>query len=97
VILECVNGAFRPIAAMHVWTDELKGGVLLEGNCFFIGGAGFAIQDLEMNGEPLGRQMHHNGAVCCNAVAVALGFESLLEDEVAVGMEGNHDVLVAGA
>jgi hypothetical protein len=30
-------------------------------------------------------------------VAVALGFEDLLENEVAVGVEGNHDVLVAGA
>ncbi len=30
-------------------------------------------------------------------MAVALGFEDLLENEVAVGVEGNHDVLVAGA
>jgi hypothetical protein len=96
VILECANGAFHPIAAMHVWRDKLEGGIPLEGDCFFIGGAGFVIQDLEINGEPLGRQTCHNGVVCCNVVAVALGFESLLEDEVAIGMEGNHDVLVAG-
>ncbi len=30
-------------------------------------------------------------------MVVALGFEGLLENEVAVGVEGNHDVLVAGA
>ncbi len=29
-------------------------------------------------------------------LAVALGFEGLLKDEVVIGMEGNHDVLVAG-
>ncbi len=30
-------------------------------------------------------------------MAVTLGLESLLEDEVAIGVEGNHDILVAGA
>jgi hypothetical protein len=42
-------------------------------------------------------QRHHNGVIHCNAVAFALGFEGLLENEVAVGMEGNDYVLVAGA
>ncbi len=82
---------------MHVWRGELESGVPFEGDCFFIGGAGFVIQDLEINGEPPSRQMHHNGVIPCDAVAVALGFEGLLENEVAVGMEGNHDILVAGA
>ncbi len=95
MILERANGAFYPIAAMHVWRDKLEGGVPLEGDCFFIGRAGFVIQDLEINREPLGHQTSHNGVVCCDAVAVTLGFESLLEDEVAIGIEGNHDILVA--
>jgi hypothetical protein len=30
-------------------------------------------------------------------MAVALGLEGLLEDAIAIGMEGNHDVLVARA
>ncbi len=30
-------------------------------------------------------------------MAVALGFESLLEDEVAISMEGNHYILIARA
>ncbi len=29
-------------------------------------------------------------------MAVALGFEGLLENKVAIGVEGNHDILVAG-
>ncbi len=96
MILERVNGALHPIAAMHVWRDKLEGGIPLEGDCFFIGGAGFVIQDLEINEEPTGCQTGHNSVVCCNAVAVTLGLESLLEDEVAVSMEGNHDTLVGG-
>ncbi len=51
VVLECANGAFCPIAVMHVWRDELEGGVPLEGDCFFISRAGFVIQDLEINRE----------------------------------------------
>jgi hypothetical protein len=30
-------------------------------------------------------------------VAVALGLECLLEDKIAVGMEGNHDIMVSRA
>ncbi len=83
---------------MHVWRDKLEGGFPFEGDCFFIGGTGFVIQDLEINGEPPGRQTCHNGIISCNAVAVTFGFEGLLEDEVlAISVEGNHDVLVAGA
>ncbi len=82
---------------MNVWRDELEGGIPLEGDCFFISGAGFVIQDLEINGEPLGRQRSHDGVVGSNAVAVTLGLEGLLEDEVAVGVEGNHDILISGA
>ncbi len=97
VVLEPANEALCPIAAMHVWRDKLEGGVPLEDDCFFISRAGFVIQDLEINGEPTGRQTSHDCFVGCNAVAVTLGLEGLLEDEVAVGMEGNNDILVAGA
>jgi hypothetical protein len=92
VILERANGTFRPIVAMHVWRDDLEGGVPLEGDCFFIGRAGFVFKDLEIIGESPGGKTSHNGVVRCNSVAVAFEFESLLEDEIAVGMEGNHDI-----
>jgi hypothetical protein len=75
----------------------LESGVPFEGDCFFKGGAGFVIQDLGINGEPLGHQKRHNGVIHCDAVVVALGFEGLLKNEVAASVEGNHDVLVAGA
>ncbi len=97
VVLEHANGMLYLIAAMHVWRDKLEGGIPLKGDCFFISGAGFVTQDLEINGEPTGHQMSHDCVVGCNAVAVSLGLEGLLEDEVAIGMEGNHDILVARA
>ncbi len=95
VVLESANGAFHPIAAIHVWRYKLEGGIPLEGGCFFINGTGFVIQDLEINGEPTGHQMSHDCVVGCNVVAVTHGLKGVLEDEVAVGMEGNHDILVA--
>jgi hypothetical protein len=94
MVLERANGVFHPIAVMHVWRDKLEGGIPLEGDCFFISGAGFVIQDLEINREPTGCQTSHNCVLGCNAVAVTLGLEGLLEDEVAIGVEGNHDILV---
>ncbi len=97
MVLKHANGALCLIVAMHVWRDELEGGVPLESDCFFISGAGFVIQDLEINREPTGCQTSHNGVVGCDMVAVTHGLEGLLEDEVAVGLEGNHDILVAGA
>ncbi len=96
VIIERANGTIPLIAVMHVWRDKLEGGVPFEGDFLFISGAGFVIQDLEINREPPGHQKCHNGVIHCDAVAVALGFEGLLENEVAGGMEGNHDTLVAG-
>ncbi len=86
VVLECVNGALCPIAAMHAWRDELEGDIPLEGDCLFVSKAGFIIQDLDINREPTGRQMRHNSVVGCNAVAITLGLEGLLEDEVAVAI-----------
>ncbi len=75
----------------------MESGIPLEGDHFFIGGAGFIIQDLEINREPPGCKTSHNSVLCPNAVAVTLGLVSLLEDEVAISVEGNHDILVAGA
>ncbi len=80
---------------MHVWRDKLQSSIPFEGDCFFIGSAGFVIQDLEINGENMGHQTSHNGVVCCNAVVVTLGFDGLLE-KITIGVEGNHGILVAG-
>ncbi len=43
----------------------------------------------------MGCQTRHDGIVCSNAVGVALAFEGLLEDEIAIGVIGIHDILVA--
>ncbi len=76
---------------------KLKLGVPLEGDGFLISGTGFIVQDLEVDSKAMGRQPCHDGIVGGNAVAVIPGLEGLLENEVAVGMVGNHHILVARA
>jgi hypothetical protein len=39
--------------------------------------------------------MGHDGVVGSNAMFVAPGLEGLLEDEITIGVKGNHDILVA--
>ncbi len=85
------------IAVVHVRRDELKLGIPLEGDGFLISGAGFIVQDLEVNSEAASRQPCHDGIVGGNAVAVIPGLEGLLENEVAIGMVGDHHILVARA
>jgi hypothetical protein len=41
--------------------------------------------------------LRHDGIVCSNAVGVTPAFEALLEDEIAISVIGNHDILVARA
>ncbi len=88
---------FSPVLAMHNWWDKLESGVPLECNGFFVCRAGLVVENLEINQNTPGCQAFHNGIVGCNAMAVAFGLECLLEDEIAIGVEGNHDVLVPQA
>jgi hypothetical protein len=44
----------------------------------------------------VGRKARHDGVVGSNAVFITPGLEGLLEDEVAIGVIGNHHILVAG-
>ncbi len=97
MVLECANGPLRLIAAVHVGRDELKLGVPLEGDGFLMSGAGFIVQDFEVNSEATGRQPCHDGIVGGNVVAVIPGLEGLLENEVSIGMVGDHHILVARA
>ncbi len=94
MVLERANSAFSLVLAMHIWWDKLDFGILLEGNGFFVCRAGLVVKNLEVNQKPPGCQTCHNGIVGCNAMAVALGLECLLENKIAIGVEGNHDVLV---
>ncbi len=94
MVLEGANGALRPITAMHVRRDELEFGVPLEGDGFFVCRAGFVIQDLEVNGETTGGQVSPARVVGGNAMAITLGLEGLLKDEIAVCVKGDHHILV---
>ena len=96
VVLEGANGPFCPIAAMHVRRNKLEGGLPLEDDSFFVGRAGFIIQDLEINGETPSSQAGHDCVVGGNPMSIALGLEGLLKNEVAIGMKGDPHILVTG-
>jgi hypothetical protein len=83
------------ITPNNVWRDELDFGIPLEGDGFFVRRACFVIQDLEINGETSGSQTRHDRVVGSNAMAITLGLEGLLKDEVAVSVKGNHHIPVA--
>jgi hypothetical protein len=94
MVLECANSTFSPVSAMHVRWDKLEFCIPLEGDCFFVCHAGLVVENLEVHQETSGCQACHNGILGCNAMAVTFGLECLLEDEIAISVEGNHDVLV---
>jgi hypothetical protein len=68
--------------------------VPLEGDCFLVCHAGLVVKNLEVHQETPCCQACHNGIVGCNSMVVTFGLECLLEDEIAIGVEGDHDVLV---
>jgi len=78
VVLEGANGLLCPIAAMHVRGNKLEGGIPLEGDGYFVGQAGFVIQDLEINGETPGGQAGHDQVAGGDLISIALGLEGLL-------------------
>ncbi len=67
--------------------------VPLEGDYLLVCHAGLFVKNLEVHQET-SCQACHNGIVDCNTIVVTFGLESLLEDEIAIGVEGDHDVLV---
>jgi hypothetical protein len=97
VTLKSADGALRPIPAVHVWGDELELGFPLDGDGFLVRGASLIVENLEVNGKAACHQPCHDSIVGHNPMTVIPGLESLLEDEVAIGMEGNHHILVAQA
>ncbi len=80
---------------MHVWWDKLEFCVPLEGDCFLVFCAGLVVKNLEVHQEIPCCQACHNGIVGCNLMVVTFGLERLLEDEIAISLEGNHNVLVS--
>ncbi len=54
--------------------------------------AGFIVQDLEINKITSGHQTSHDSVVGSDMVGVAPALEGLLEDKVALGMIGIHNI-----
>jgi hypothetical protein len=94
MVLERANSTFSPVLAMHIWWDKLEFCIPLEGDGFFVCHAGFVVKNLEVNQKTPGRQACHNGIVGCNAMVVTFGLDCLLEDDIAICVKDNHDILV---
>jgi hypothetical protein len=97
VVLERGNSVFSPVSAMHVWWDKLEFCVPLEGYCFLVCRTGLIVKNLEVYQETPCCQACHNGIVGCNSMVVTFELECLLEEEIAINVDGNHDVLVPRA
>jgi hypothetical protein len=97
MVLDCANSVFSLVLVMHIRWDKLEFCIPLEGDCFFVCHAGLVVKNLEVHQETPGCQVCYNGIVGCNAMAVTFGLECLLEDEIAIRVEGGHDVLVPRA
>jgi hypothetical protein len=97
VVLERVNSTFSPVLAMHVQWDKLEFCVPLEGDCFLVCRAGLVVKNLEVHRETPCCKAFNNRIVGYNLMAVTFGLERLLEDEIAISVESDHDVLIPQA
>ena len=96
MILKGPDGALGSIASVHFRGNQLELGLPFERDGFFVGSTGFIVQDLKIHGETMRGETRHDGIVGGNTVGVSSSLERLLEDQVAIRMVGNHDILVAG-
>jgi hypothetical protein len=97
VVLERANSALSLVLGMHVRWDKLEFCIPFEGDCFLVCRAGLVVKNLEVPQETPCCQACHKGIVGCNSMAVTSGLERLLKDEIAIGLESDHDVLVPWA
>ncbi len=95
MVLESPDCTLSPVAMMHVWGYQLKLGLPGDSDGMLLGYTSLIVEDLEIDCKTAGCQRGHDGFVGSNAMLVAPGLEGLLEDEIAIGVIGNHDVLVS--
>ena len=95
VALESVDDALCPIPAVHVQGDKLELGFPLDCDGFLVCGASLIVKNLEVDGKAVRRQLQDDCVVGRNSMPVIPGLECLLQDKAAVGMVGNHQILVA--
>ncbi len=73
----------------------MKLGLPGDSDGMLVGCTSLVVKDLEIGCKTAGCQTGHDGIVGGNAMLVAPGLEGLLEDEIAISVIGNHDVLVS--
>ena len=93
--LESPDSLLSLIVVIHICGHELKLDLPGDSDGMLVGRTSLVVEDLEINCKAMGYRAGHDGIVGGNAMGVALGLEGLLEDEVTIGVIGNHDILVA--
>jgi hypothetical protein len=96
VIFERSDGAFGSVMAVDVGQDQLQGTVVV-GNGLLEGTACFVVHDVECWLSVCGGELCKNVGVCSNAMGNLFGCKRADQDGIGIGMEGNHDALVAAA
>ena len=97
VCFEGANHAFGNVALVHVRRYLLVVAFPLINDAVNVGGTGFIIKYLEVNGESACLHAFHDGVVCGDLVCIGLGFERFNDDCVGSHVMCEHDVTVSTA
>ena len=95
MILECPDFPLSSVASMQVRWYQLEGCFPFERDGLFVRCAGLVVQDSEVNRQATGRETRHDRVVGCDLMHILFEFDGLLQDEVAILVVRDHDVLVA--
>ena len=96
MIFKCSDGALGGITAVDVGQDQLQGTVIV-GHGLLEGAACFIVHDVECWLVVCSGKSGENVSVRSNAMGILFGCKRVDQDGIGIGMEGDHDVLVAAA
>ena len=94
---EGADHALGDVALVHIRCYLLVFAFTFGGDAVDVGGTGFIIKDVEVEGEAACLHAFHDGIVRRDLVCIGLGFEGLNEDSVGSNMMCQYDVAVAAA
>ena len=95
MIFKSSDCTFGGITAVDVGQDQL--GAAIVGNGLLEGAACFIVHDVECWLAVCSGKSGENVSVRSNAMGILFGCKRVDQDGIGIGMEGDHDVLVAAA
>ena len=94
----CFEGAYHAlgnVALVHIRWYLLVFAFPLVSDAVNVGGTGFIIKDMEVDGESACLHALHDGLIRGDPVCIGLGFEGLNDDSVGSNVVCQHDVAVS--